>query len=168
MHRDLERTLAMITSETAGLDENALDRHPPGKWNAAQILEHLSRTYSSTAYILDRCVEQGRSKARRRTMRDRIGTLVVVELGMFPTGIEAPPATRPAGLPAGEAVASARASLHALGDAVASADARFGSRIPLANHPLLGPFNLRQWCRFHRVHTAHHMKQVRLLRTRAG
>ena len=166
MHRDIEQTLALVEKETAGLGPLQLDRHPPGKWSTAQILEHLSRTYSATAYILNRCCDQGRTKARSRTLRDWLGTLVVVELGRFPTGVAAPAATRPAGLPAVEALAAVRGSLGALDEAAARAEARFGPRLALANHPLLGPFNVRQWRRFHLVHTKHHMKQIGRLRAR--
>jgi hypothetical protein len=166
MHRDIEHTLALVETEAGELDAVQLGWHPPDKWSAAQILEHLSRTYSATAYILNRCCDQGRSKARSRTLRDRLGTLVVVELGRFPTGVAAPAATRPAGLPALEALAAVRGSLGALDQAAARAEARFGTRLALANHPLLGPFNVRQWRRFHLVHTKHHMKQIGRLRAR--
>jgi hypothetical protein len=34
----------------------------------------------------------------------------------------------------------------------------------LANHPVLGPLKIDQWPKFHRVHTRHHMKQIRAMR----
>ncbi len=165
MHREIDSTLRMIQEETAGLDAEQLDWHPPGKWSAAQVLEHLSRTFAATAYILNRCADQGRSKARPPTLRDRIGTLLVVEFGRFPSGIDAPAATLPLGLPASEALSAVNSTLRALDDAAARAEAAFGLRLALANHPLLGPFNVRQWRRFHRVHTRHHMKQIARLRS---
>jgi hypothetical protein len=39
-----------------------------------------------------------------------------------------------------------------------------GSKGWLANHPVLGPLTIYQWPKFHRVHTRHHMKQIRAMR----
>ena len=38
----------------------------------------------------------------------------------------------------------------------------------LANHPVLGPLTIEQWPKFHRVHTRHHMKQIRKMRGDIG
>ncbi len=167
MHAELDRALAAIRRATDGLDAADLAAHPPGKWCAAEILEHLAKAYASTAYILDRCVGQGTTKARRATLRDRVAAFVVVDLGYFPAGTPAPEITHPAGLPAHEAIGAAESALQAFDGAAARAEARFGRGTAVANHPILGPFNVRQWRRFHRVHTLHHMKQIARLRTRA-
>jgi hypothetical protein len=43
-------------------------------------------------------------------------------------------------------------------------EAKFGSRIKVLDHPILGPLSIDQWRRFHLVHGLHHVKQIRRLR----
>jgi hypothetical protein len=38
----------------------------------------------------------------------------------------------------------------------------FGSRTPVLNHPIMGPFSVNDWRRFHWVHTRHHLRQIRI------
>jgi hypothetical protein len=44
--------------------------------------------------------------------------------------------------------------------ALDGAAARFGARVKLMNHPIIGPLSVRQWRRFHWVHTRHHVRQI--------
>ncbi len=164
MHADLERILELVTGATANLPVERLDVHRPDKWSIAQILEHLEKTFASTAYILNRCVEQRQAKAKPTTLGQRVGTWVVVDLGHFPSGRRSPDVALPTGTPAAEVMASLTTSLHRLDSAAAMAEAMFGPRVKLANHPVLGAFNVRQWRRFHLIHTRHHMKQIAALR----
>ncbi len=164
MHADLQRTLDTLHSATDGLTAADLAWHSPGKWSAAQIVEHLTKAYASTAYILNRCVEAGQPKARRDTWRERLATFVVVGLGYLPSGREAPEVTRPSDHPPADVVAGAVATLRELDEVAARAEARFGAAVALANHPILGPLNVREWRRFHLVHTRHHAKQIARLR----
>jgi len=164
MHPDLQRALDALRAGVAGLDESALARRPPEGWSVAQVLEHLARGYAGTAYILNRCLEQGRTKARPVTWRDRVGGFVVVDLGWLPRGRQAPEVTRPSDAPSGDVLAQAEAALRLLDATAARVEARFGPRTRLANHPLLGPFDVRQWRRFHFIHTRHHLKQIARLR----
>lgn len=164
MHPDLERTRQAILDVSDGLTPEQLSWHPEGKWSTSEILEHLQKTYASTAHILDRCVEQGVSKASDATLRQRAGAWVVVDLGYFPTGQPAPEMVLPTGMPADQVVAAAVASLLRFDEVGARAEARFGTDVKVANHPILGAFNLRQWRRFHLIHTRHHAKQIVRLR----
>lgn len=164
MHPLLDRVRASIDMHTAGMSAVDFDRHPPGKWSAAGILEHLSLTFDGTRRNLQKCLDTRAARATRATLRQRVGVLMVVELGRFPAGVEAPAATRPKGL-SGEAVLDAiRRNLAAMDDVMAQCEAHFGARGKIADHPILGPLSLRQWRRFHWVHTRHHMRQIRLLR----
>lgn len=162
--RWLRRSLEAIDSATRGMTPAQLDWHPDGKWSSAQVLEHLAKAYGSTAYILEKCVAEGRTVAAPASWRQRIVTQIVVTAGYLPFGVEAPAVTRPEGLAPLEALARARASLEALDAAAEKSAARFGSRVPVANHPMLGGFSTAQWRRFHWVHTRHHMRQIARLR----
>ena len=167
MHADLEHILELVAGATASLPAEQMDVHRPGKWSIAQILEHLEKTYASTAYILNRCVEQRQTKGKPTTFGQRVGAWVVVDLGYFPSGRRSADVALPTGTPAAEVVAALDTSLHELDRAAALAEGMFGARVKLANHPILGAFNVRQWRRFHLIHTRHHMKQIVALRCAA-
>lgn len=168
MHADLQRALDDISASIEGLTDAELRGHPPGKWSPAEILEHLMKSFSGTTYILTRAVEQGQSKARPDTWKQRFGAFVVVRLGYFPTGRQAPEHTRPSVVPPAEVAQQVRRALMDLDDAAARCAARFGERVKVANHPILGAFNLHQWRRFHRIHTRHHMKQIAGMKDKMG
>ncbi len=168
MHPLLARTFAAIETQTAGMTAAHLEHHPPGKWSSAGILEHLAITFDGTRRNLQKCLDAGTSRATRPTLRQRLGVLRVVELGRFPTGVQAPAPTVPKGLSGEAALDAARRNLAAMDVVMSDCERRFGSRRPIANHPILGPLSLRQWRRFHFVHVRHHMKQIARLRQQSG
>jgi hypothetical protein len=51
-------------------------------------------------------------------------------------------------------------ALVAMDATLADAEKRFGTRVKLLDHPVLGPLSADQWRRFHRTHARHHLKQV--------
>ena len=134
----------------------------------AQILDHLLKTYASTAYILNRSVEQNVPKGRRPTLRERASAWVVLDLGHFPTGVDAPAVALPSASPAPTVKADVLAALAQFDGAATAAEERFGRPVKLANHPVLGPFDARQWRQFHLVHTRHHLKQIARLTKGVG
>jgi hypothetical protein len=156
----LQRARRAIEAATRGLSTEAWQRAAAGQWNSAQILEHLGKAYGSTAYILDKCVSDGAPKGRRPSWRQWLFTTLIIDVGYFPTGVQAPAITRPEGLSGAEALTYALQSLEALDTAAARCDARFGRRARVANHPILGGFTVHQWRRFHWSHTRHHMRQI--------
>jgi len=160
MHPDLERAHDSLAAATAGLDAAWLAAAPPGKWTVAQIVEHLAKGYGGTAHVLGRCLDQDRPKARAITLKDRLLTFVVVDLGYLPEGRQAPEVTRPSDPPPPDIVETALVALRDLDQVAARAEARFGARTPLVNHPIIGPLGVDQWRRFHWVHTRHHLKQI--------
>jgi hypothetical protein len=166
MHPELQRCLTLLDAATAGLDEAAAGTRVDGRWSVAEIVEHLDRTYTGTTKGFERCLEAGMPRASAPTMRSRIRVFTVVTLGYFPSGIEAPKHVVPTGrvsLP--EVMEKVRAHLQALDGAAAATEARLGSG-PVMDHPILGPFTVAQWMRFHRIHTHHHQKQILERRTR--
>ena len=65
MNKWLARIEGMLTSATAGMTEEQLLWHPEGKWSTAEILEHLSKTYTGTALGYEKAIAAQRSLASR-------------------------------------------------------------------------------------------------------
>jgi hypothetical protein len=168
MHPELERCLTLIDEATAGLDEASAAIRENGRWSVVEIVEHLDRTYSGTAKGFQRCLDSGASRASAPTLKSRLRVFAVVTLGYFPTGIEAPAHVVPTGLLSLEDVMlKVRAHLQALDASAAATETRMG-RGRVMDHPILGPFTVAQWMRFHRIHTRHHQKQIVERRRRLG
>ena len=74
--------------------------HLPGKWCAAQLLEHLYLTYTGTIKGFEGVLAAGKPLGSRPSVRDRVKTLVVVGFGHMPAGVKAPAVAVPKGLPA--------------------------------------------------------------------
>lgn len=164
MDSNLQRVHEAIERATRDITVEQLTSHPQGKWCTAEILEHLALTYSGTVKAMERVLEAGKPLVRPATLKEGIATALVVEAGHMPGGRQAPEMTRPRGLPAEQAVARIREDLAAMSQALEKCGERFGTSVKIANHPILGPLSVHQWCKFHWVHTRHHMKQVDKLR----
>ena len=67
MDAKLRALLDDIEQAIGGMSPEAMDRSPEGKWCVREILEHLSRTYGSTARGLNRAISEGKP-VRRPTM----------------------------------------------------------------------------------------------------
>ena len=52
----LDRIQSAILSTTAGMSAGQFQWHPESKWSTAEILEHLSLTYSGTRVGCERCL----------------------------------------------------------------------------------------------------------------
>lgn len=159
-HPDLQRSLEAIDDVASRFGGPDLERQPPRGWSVAQILEHLGKAYGSTAYILEKCVADGRARGRAPSLTQRIFATLIIDVGYFPRGVRAPEVTVPTGMGGDEAVAFARTQLHALDTAATRCLGHFGPRVRVANHPILGGFTVPQWQRFHWRHTCHHARQI--------
>jgi hypothetical protein len=160
MNPDLARCRALIESATAGLDDTAAATRVDGRWSIAEIVEHLDRTYTGTSKGLERCLDAGTPRVTAETLTTRARRLWVVTFGRFPTGIAAPRHVIPSGeIVLSAVVARAAADLSAMDLALARAAERFGMGLVM-DHPILGPFTVRHWARFHLVHTRHHCRQI--------
>jgi hypothetical protein len=69
----LERLRQELEDAIAGASPTDLAQASLGKWNAAQILEHLFLTYRSTNRGLAKCLEQGTPLVTRDTARNAAG-----------------------------------------------------------------------------------------------
>jgi hypothetical protein len=163
MDEYLQRALTRMEAAARDMDAEALRRHRPAKWSGAEILEHLSRAFSSTTRLLGRRLEASVPEPSPATWLQQWRVLLVIELGQFPKGRPAPEFTLPRGLPAEEALPRFRETLAAMDDAITRCERQFGHG-KIAAHPIFGPLTARQWRKFHWGHTRHHAKQVEALR----
>ncbi len=134
---------------------------PPGKWNCAQILEHLRLTYTATTKGTLKAMEIGKPLGGKPTLRDRVSTFWVAGLGLFPAGREAPEYTVPKAHEGTESLRQFNDALVAMDSMLADAERRFGTGVKLLDHPVIGPLTAQQWRRFHRTHARHHLKQLK-------
>jgi Protein of unknown function (DUF1569) len=164
MDSRLEKLRESLASAVEGLSSEQLSWHLPGKWCAAEVLEHLYLTYTGTITGLKRVIRKAKPLASRASMAQRLLTFVVVALGHMPAGRKAPTVVRPRGLPAEQVRNEIGAKLAAMDAIIAQCEARFGRRVKLLDHPLLGPLTATQWRKLHLVHGRHHHKQLLHLR----
>lgn len=157
-----------IAAATASLSPEQLSWQHPGKWSTAEILEHLYLTYTGTSKGLSRVLEAGKPLATAPTWKQRARALVVVGLGHMPTGREAPRVARPRGIAPEKVMTEIAAKLAEMDEIMARCEEKFGARIKLLDHPILGPCSLTQWRKFHLVHGRHHIQQIHRLREEIG
>lgn len=166
MHPSIEHIRTTLTSATEGMTDAEWAQHAEeGKWCAAEIVEHLSLTYSRTAEGLRRVLAAGKPSATPLSLKQRLGILWVVELGRFPAGREAPKQVRPSGSQDGRKILSdALDHLVNMDTALASCESRFGTGTRIVDHPILGALSVSQWRKFHAIHARHHAPQIERLR----
>ncbi len=161
MHPLLERADRAIRNSAGTLTPTALAFHLAGQWSGAEILEHLELTFTRTTRGLHRIVEFGAPRTHQVTPAQRVGRFLVLGLGWLPSGRQSPEAVRPRGADAETVLESVLTNLAAMDAALDEAELRFGPRLPLMDHPVLGPLTIHQWRTFHWVHTRHHARQIR-------
>ncbi len=156
-----------LESAVEGMSSEQLNWHLPGKWCAAELLEHLYLTYTGTIKGFERVMAGGKPLASRASMSQRMRTFVVVGLGHMPGGVKAPAVVVPKGLPIDAVRNEIAAQLEAMDAIIAQCEARFGRRVHVLDHPILGPLTAPQWRKLHVVHGRHHQKQLLQLRENA-
>jgi hypothetical protein len=109
-------------------------------------------------------LEAGKPLVTRASLKHRMRTLVVVGLQHMPEGRQAPPNTRPKGLPGMKVRSELGAKIVEMDAIIAQCEARFGRNRRLLDHLILGPLTAGQWRTFHFVHGRHHVKQLLGLR----
>ena len=86
MHQYIQRANDALKACAGRLTLEQLTMPLAGKWTIAEILEHLSRTYSHTAAGAQRAVTENRSLSRPGGLRSMFRAFVVVECGYLPSG----------------------------------------------------------------------------------
>ncbi len=164
MYPELKRALDEIDAATAGMTDQELAWRPEGKWSTGDILEHLALAFSGTIKGAQMALDKNSPRKREPTFKERLRAMVVADLGYYPRGRTSPEMVKPRGVPPREAFNSIRKNLMAMDELIGACEQRFGANTKLLAHPVLGPITARQWRRFHRIHTCHHMGQIRGLR----
>jgi hypothetical protein len=162
-----EKLRESLESAVEGMSSEQLRWHSPGKWCAAEVLEHLYLTYTGTIKGFERVITRGTPLATRASVAHRVLTFVVVGLRYMPAGRKAPAVAEPRGLPTEQVRNEIWAKLVAMDAIITQCEARFGRHIKLLDHPILGPLSASQWRTLHLVHGRHHQKQLLRLRENA-
>jgi hypothetical protein len=144
-----------------GASPGALAEAPVGKWSAAQILEHLFLTYKNTNRGIAKCLERGAPLATGATLKHRLATLLVVNLGYLPGGRKAPERTIPRGMAPEEVQQAIAPELERMSSGLDDCERKFGARTKIMDHLFLGPLTAGEWRKFHWVHGRHHARQIR-------
>jgi hypothetical protein len=167
MDHHLDSLKRSLESAVEGMSSEQWSWHAPGRWCAAQILEHLYLTYTGTIKGFELVMTSGKPLASRVSLTHRVRTLVVVGLGHMPGGIKAPAVVVPKGLPPKTVRKDFGAKIVEMDAIIAQCEARFGPRVHVLDHPILGPLTAPQWRKPHVVHGRHHHKQLLQLRESA-
>jgi hypothetical protein len=168
MDSRLDKLKQSLESAVEGMSTEQWNWHPPGKWCAAEVLEHLYLTYTGTIKGFERVMTSGKPLASRPSISHRVRTLVVVGLGHMPVGVKAPAVAVPKGLPVKKVRAEFGEKIVEMDAIIAQCEASFGGRVHVLDHPILGPLSAPQWRKLHVVHGRHHHKQLLQLRERAS
>ena len=164
MDSRLDELKQSLESAVEGMSSEQWSWHLPGKWCAAEVLEHLYLSYTGTINGFERVMASGKPLASRASMAHRALTFVVVGLGHMPAGRKAPAIVEPRGLPVEQVRNEIGAKLVAMDTTIVQCEARFGRKVKLRDHPILGPLTATQWRKLHLVHGRHHQKQLLRLR----
>jgi hypothetical protein len=161
VHPDIEKAKALLYGAIRDLTPDEAETPVEGKWSIAGIVEHLSLAYSRSATGLRRLMSTSSEIVpRSRTLKQRVQQFVVVTLGYLPTGRESPTAVVPKGRPYPEVVGRLDQVFAELDKTIAEASQVLGGSRAVVEHPILGPFSVNQWRKFHVVHTRHHARQI--------
>lgn len=161
MHPHLAECATILLDATHGGGAECSVRKRPQQWSVAEVVEHLQRAYSGTAKGFERCLEKQAPLATRQSLKQRAASFMLLRLGYFPAGREAPKHVIPTGeLDLDAVIEAARRDLARLDAAAVKARSVFGAA-KVVDHPILGAFTVDQWLKFHLVHTRHHAKQIR-------
>src|SRR3984893_8898826 len=95
----LERLRQELEDAIAGARPSDLAQGPVGKWNAAEILEHLFLTYKNTNRGLAKCLEQGTPLETRGKLKWRMAGVLVMNLGYVAAGRKAEEGATLRGMP---------------------------------------------------------------------
>jgi hypothetical protein len=148
-------------------EADLIRRRAEGKWSPAEVLEHLSLTYSGTVKNLERSLKAEKPLGGIPTLKQRVINTVILDFGYLPEGRKSPEAARPKGMPAGQISGEINNRIAAMDDVIRKCEDKFGKRSMVADHPILGPLRMEQWSKFHLVHGKHHAKQILRMREKS-
>ena len=167
VHPLLDQIHELLAAPLAGCSAEQLSHHPyddPTRWSARQVIEHLATTWCSTTNGIEDRVQKDRPLRTRPTFTQRCMQLAVCECGYFPKSRKAPLGVQPGAtndepLSGDQLIIRFTTALAAMDLTLNRIESR-SKNAPVLTHFLLGPLNVRQWRRFHRVHARHHVTQL--------
>ena len=164
MNSHLQQLQKALAGALADMSDEELSWHPPEKWCAGEVLEHLYLSYTGTLKGFERVIEAGKPLATLPTLWQRCQVLVAIDFGYLPEGRKAPANTQPRGLSAETVRNGIIPKIAELDEIITRCEQRWGWRRKLLDHPILGPLDAAQWRKFHLVHGLHHVRQIQRLR----
>jgi Protein of unknown function (DUF1569) len=164
MDSHLEELARILRAGIEGLSPDRFAWHPPDKWSAGEILEHLYLSYTGTTKGFEKILATGKPLATPPTFWHRVRMLVVFGFDFIPAGRQSPPQTRPKGLPFEKVHHEWPGKIAEMDAVIGKCESRFGASARLLDHPFIGPLTAGQWRKFHLLHGKHHLKQIAKLR----
>ena len=133
---------------------------PAGKWNSAQIVEHLALGIEWSATGFDERRARDPMVRRPRSMAQRVARVLVMHLGWFPPGITAPSGAIPT--PHVDRTVAEHRFRHAVQRLQEVAGLLLPARAKdlFVKHPRMGDLTLPEWIEFHVRHARHHVRQM--------
>ncbi len=157
----LERLPQELEAAMKSATRDAMQKAPAGKWNSAQILEHLYLTYTNTSKGIAKCLDGGVPLATRATFKHRVKSFVVTRLGYLPEGAKAPERAVPRGMALEEVREKLSGEIRRMAAGLDDCERRFGASAKILDHPVLGPLTASEWRKFHWLHGRLHARQIR-------
>jgi hypothetical protein len=161
MTLSLDSLPELVLGPLAGKSDPDWYRAPAGKWNAAQIVEHLAISLEGSGKGFESRRDKPPMTRRPRTWFEWLASVSILGLRWFPPGREAPAISRPAlQVDRTHAERHFREGIDRFAR-LAPELLRTRSHDLFVRHPVLGDLTLPEWMRFHVVHCRHHAKQIR-------
>lgn len=152
---------ALVLGPLEGRPDADWYRSPPGKWNAAQIVEHLALSMHLSMLGFEERRARDPMVRRRRTWSEGVAYFLLIRFGWFPPGFKNPPRTTPAPAVDRGAAQSRFREAHAKGLEMERLLLPARGRDLFVKHPRLGDLTLPEWLEFHVTHARHHARQIR-------
>ena len=151
----------LVLGPLAGRPQPDWYRAPPSKWCPAQIVEHLAIGVDWSSRKFDERSRRGPMARRSRDLRARVAYVLLLGLGWWPPGAQAPEGTVPPDHP--DHLAAERKFREGVARFLELERTLLPARRNdlFVKHPVLGDLNLEEWLRFHVSHCQHHAKQIR-------
>ncbi|MBS1849559.1 MAG: DinB family protein [Acidobacteria bacterium] len=160
MKNHLQQLQIVLHETMEGMTEEQFRRHPDGKWCAAEILEHLLRTYRGTVKGLEKSLSEGMPAIASVPWKAQLARAVVIYGGVMPGRRKSPERVLPQGMAPERLRAELGPTLQRMEALLLEAEAKFGRKAKFLVHPVLGPLSGPQWRKFHWVHGRHHIRQI--------
>jgi hypothetical protein len=152
-----ESILAPVTPH----DERLWTAAPPGVWSAGEIVAHLASAMEISLRGFQSRRDREPMARRAAGARIRLARALVLGMGWFPIRVKAPETALPPERPVRSATEAKLRGAAAGFEQLASEILPARATNLFVKHPVLGDLSLEEWMRFHVVHAAHHLRQIR-------